>query len=504
VDGPGSTSLCNITYTDTSTGKLRVCPTRVGDASYRDVWGAFLPALVRHLKQHGWLNRTYIGFDEKPQTIMNGIFSVLKADAPELKVSLAGGSSSRESGSVGDLVLYYGELSHPATVRRLLEQRRGVGPTTFYTACGVPTPNTYLYSPQWESRLLPWIAFQYGLSGYTRWAYQSWPRNVWRRPVIRWHSGESFLVYPGEDGPIDSTRWELLRQGIEDHEALEMLQQKINALRKIPGRAEEAANLQRRMMRDVRLATYVETCRGVPDPALSRHDINGLLRHVEGRPILGYVNDNRIISTFSPKDFMPDANLQKAVWKNAKWVHVEHDMNGKKLEPQSAMDIATVWTPHYIYFAYHCKYTTLNIFKDADPNAEKFGLWDRDVVEAFINPQPERINHYYEFEISPNNLWVDLEINWAQPPATDADWDSHLDHATHIDPKTHTWNAEFRIPVASMGVKELYAGAEWRLNMFRCDGPGEGQQRRYLSWAVVPHGRSFHQPTAFGIVQFVK
>ncbi|TAM81013.1 MAG: DUF4091 domain-containing protein [Acidobacteria bacterium] len=504
VDGPGQTSLCNIGYIDTATGKLRVCPTHVGDTAYRDAWGTFLPALVRHLKQHGWLDRTYIGFDEKPQAIMNGIFNVLKADAPELKISLAGGSSSEESATAGELILHYGALSRRAAVRKLLEERRAVGPTAFYTSCDTASPNTFIYSPQWESRLLPWIAFQHGLAGYTRWAYQSWPDDVWKQPESRWHSGDSFLVYPGENGPIDSTRWEMLRQGIEDYEALGMLKKKIESLRKTPGHSEEAASLESRMMGTIRGATDLEKCHGIPSPGLSRREVNALLTESEGRQSMSYTSSARIISKFSPGDFVPDGNLDKKVWKSANWVVMDHDMTGEKPYPQSATEMATVWTPRYVYFAYRCKYETLNIYDDANPAAEKWGLWDRDVVEVFINAQPERVNHYYEFEVSPNNLWIDLEINKDQSPFNDANWDSGYDHATHIDAAHHIWTCEMRIPAEALGAKEIFAGAEWRLNLFRADGQGEDHQRRFMSWSTIPEGGSFHVPTRFGIIQFVK
>lgn len=504
VDGPGSTSLCNIGYIDTTTGKLRVCPTRVGDPLYQQVWGAFLPAFVRHLKERGWLDRTYIGFDEKPQPIVNGILSVLKADAPELKVALAGGSSSRESGTVGDLTIFYSELAHPAVIRHLLEERRGVGPTTFYTCCTPALPNTFIYSPQWESRMLPWIAFHFGLAGYLRWAYTSWPTDVWRRPESRWHSGDSFLVYPGKNGPIDSTRWELLRQGIEDYEALDMLKQRIAELRKDPQHASEAVVLEKRMRRAVYGAMSINQCHGVPSPGLSRREINALLAESEGRQSMSYTSNDRIVSKFSPQDFVPDGNLQKEVWKTADWVRFDHDMTGKKHYPQSETEVATVWTPHYVYFAYRCKYTELNVFENADPAVDKWGLWNRDVVEVFLNPQPERVSHYYEFEVSPNNLSIDLEINKNESPFNDASWDSHFEHATRVDPEHHIWTCEFRIPVASMGVKEIHAGAEWRLNLFRADGSGDDSQRRFLSWSTIPTGVSFHVPTRFGIIQFVK
>ena len=504
VDGPGPTSLCNIGYIDTTTGKLQVCPTKVGGASYRDVWGAFLPAFVRHLKERGWLDRTYIGFDEKPQSIVNGILSVLKADAPELKVALAGGSSSQESGTVGDLTIYYSDLSHPAAVRHLLEERRTVGPTIFYTACGPASPNTFIYSPQWESRLLPWIAFRYGLAGYARWAYQSWPDDAWKQPQSRWHSGDSFLVYPGRNGPIDSTRWEMLRQGIEDYEALGILKQKIAGLAQNPDRAIEAANLERQMRRAVHGATNLDRCHGVPSPGLSRREINALLAETEGRQSMSYTSNVRIVSKFSPEDFAPDGDLQKEAWKTADWVRFDHDMSGQKHYPQSATEVATVWTPHYVYFAYRCKYSVLDLFEDADPAVEKWELWNRDVVEVFLNPQPGRVSHYYEFEVSPNNLWIDLEINKDQSPFNDASWDSGFDHATHIDPAHHIWTCEMRIPVASMGAKDISAGTEWRLNLFRADGLGADSQRRFLSWSAIPTGVTFHVPTRFGIIQFAK
>ena len=74
----------------------------------------------------------------------------------------------------------------------------------------------------------------------------------------------------------------------------------------------------------------------------------------------------------------------------------------------------------YVYFAYRCKYTTLNVYEGKDPSKDFWTLWDRDVVEIFLNPQPEHMQHYYEFEVAPNNLWIDLEIDLDKKPFDDA------------------------------------------------------------------------------------
>jgi len=168
--------------------------------------------------------------------------------------------------------------------------------------------------------------------------------------------------------------------------------------------------------------------------------------------------------------------------------------------------VASLWTPGYVYFAYHCRYESLNIYPGEDPAKERWELWDRDVVEAFINPQPERFRHYYEFEVAPNNQWIDLEIDLTKKPMADAAWDSHFEHATKLDPEHKVWVMEMRIPVKSMNAHPIQPGDEWRLNLYRCDGPGHDEQRRFMSWSALPpgHDGSFHQPASFGIIKFVK
>ena len=126
------------------------------------------------------------------------------------------------------------------------------------------------------------------------------------------------------------------------------------------------------------------------------------------------------------------------------------------------------------------------------------------MVEVFVNPEPARVNHYYEFEVAPNNQWIDLEIDKDKTPFNDAKWNSGFDHATRVDSEHHVWTCEMRIPVAAMGDERLTAGAVWRANFFRADGPGGDAQRRFMSWSAIPEGKSFHVPTRFGRLRFVR
>ena len=150
------------------------------------------------------------------------------------------------------------------------------------------------------------------------------------------------------------------------------------------------------------------------------------------------------------------------------------------------MQVASLWTPGYLYFAYWCRYQSLNIYAGEDSGKERWELWNRDVVEAFINPQPERFLHYYEFEVAPNNQWVDLEIDLTKTPFGDAGWDSHFEHATKVDAEHKVWWMEMRVPVKSMMVNAIHPGDEWRLNLYRADGPGDDTRRRFMCWSPFP------------------
>jgi hypothetical protein len=217
-----------------------------------------------------------------------------------------------------------------------------------------------------------------------------------------------------------------------------------------------------------------------------------------------YTSDLKITARFVPEDFVPDGDVSKKAWQDAEWVEFDHDMSGRNRFPQALTRVAACWTRAHAYFAFRCAYTELNTYEGEDPSKERWELWNRDVAEIFVNPEPERVNHYYEFEVAPNNQWIDLEIDKDKTPFNDAKWDSHFTHATHIDERGHVWTCEMRIPVAAMGVTSIPSGAEWRLNFFRADGHGDDAQRRFLAWSTIQEGNSFHVPTRFGLIEFVK
>ena len=52
-----------------------------------------------------------------------------------------------------------------------------------------------------------------------------WTGDPWQDPLTYpGGNGDGSLVYPGEDGPVNSLRWETVRDGIEDYDTLAVLE----------------------------------------------------------------------------------------------------------------------------------------------------------------------------------------------------------------------------------------------------------------------------------------
>ena len=239
VQGPGETDSSVIEYIDADTDEVRQIATKVGDEEYVRAWSAFFKAFTAHLRETGRLNKTYIAFDEKPPEIMGKLAGFVAEHASEFKISLAGNTQGELLSIIDDLCLAIpfdergvaqsvppersalgvAQMLDPNNVCAISRKCPDKAITTFYVCCGPAFPNNFIFSPLIESRMLPWLAAQGGYDGFLRWDYNDWPDNPYEHPEwAPFPTGDVFFVYPGDDGPVSSLRWEQLREGIYDYE----------------------------------------------------------------------------------------------------------------------------------------------------------------------------------------------------------------------------------------------------------------------------------------------
>jgi hypothetical protein len=215
----------HLTYTDTHTGRTVNEAVDLGGARWREAWGTFLPAFVRHLKTKGWLDHTYLSFDERPVDTMTVVKDFIHEVAPDFddRISVAGSAGTADIAS--DLSVSWDTIDQ-MTAEKAAERRAADKITTFYVYGTPAHPNTLAYSPAVEARMLPWISAQRHLDGFLRWSYNSWTSDPFSQPVYIFTQGDEYLVYPGKNGPMSSIRWEQLKEGIEDFELIAQLRKK--------------------------------------------------------------------------------------------------------------------------------------------------------------------------------------------------------------------------------------------------------------------------------------
>jgi len=215
----------HLTYTDTRTGKTVYENVDLAGDRWREAWGAFLPAFEKHLKAKGWLENTWLSFDERPIDTMTVVKDFVHEVAPAFddRISVAGSISTE--GVAANLSVDWGGID--AMTKEKVAERRAAGKiTTFYVYGSPAHPNTLSYSPAVEARMLPWIAAQRNLDGFLRWSYNSWTSDPFNQPVHIFTQGDEYLIYPGKDGPMSSIRWEQLKEGIEDYELVAQVRDK--------------------------------------------------------------------------------------------------------------------------------------------------------------------------------------------------------------------------------------------------------------------------------------
>jgi len=203
-----------------------------------------------------------------------------------------------------------------------------------------------------------------------------------------------------------------------------------------------------------------------------------------------------IVATYLDHELALDASHRVKDWERAMPVSFASDWQGKNADPGRETQVRVLWSRQYLYLRFECRYRALFTFEDSDPNGRRNHLWDRDVAEAFLQPDPSRERFYREFEVSPNGMWIDLDIF----PGGLADLKSGLQRSVFIDEKTQVWTAELAIPMKSL-TANFDSSAIWRANFYRVEGQKE--PRTYLAWQPTKTPQpNFHVPSAFGELRF--
>jgi hypothetical protein len=194
-------------------------------------------------------------------------------------------------------------------------------------------------------------------------------------------------------------------------------------------------------------------------------------------------------------------DFSNEAWSAADELLIERYWSGGEAPPARHVGVRGLWSDAALYIKFEANRGEPIVASEWPDKSEKtIGLWDRDVCEVFIAPDPHEPRHYFEFEVAPTGEWLDVAIDLSSGTRIN-DWEftSGMRVASKIELDRILMS--MMIPWDAFG-KKPQPGDVWRGNLYRC--VGEGEDRGYLAWqrtmTPVP---DFHVPESFGEFRFI-
>ena len=238
-----------------------------GTEEYMALFSDYCRQLVDHLKEKGWYEQHCVYWFDEPapddyEFVKRGMKDLHEAD-PRLKRMLTEQPEEAFYGYVDIWLPVLSRYDHEKT-----QARKEKGEEIWWYICTgpkTPYPNNFIDHPAIEPRIWLWMTWDYGVTGCHIWrvnywngrlVYQDELQNPYEDPmsyvsgygrepgfVGYWGNGDGRIIYPPNrnpnesdrkylSGPVNSVRWELIREGVEDYEYFWLLREKIKELEK--------------------------------------------------------------------------------------------------------------------------------------------------------------------------------------------------------------------------------------------------------------------------------
>ncbi|MFH1568225.1 MAG: DUF4091 domain-containing protein [Gemmatimonadota bacterium] len=199
--------------------------------TYRAFLAQLLPQLHRFLSENRLLGRSFFHVSDEPhgeEHKANYIAArgLLKELAPWMSTMDALTDIAYGRQHLTDMPI--------PSIRTALDFVREGVPSWCYYCCGPRGRfvQRLLDTPLPKIRMNGWLFYRWPFEGFLHWGYNYWYRSQTRELVDPfavqdghkwpgWAYGDPFRVYPGPEGPIDSLRWEVFGEGLQDYALLQ-------------------------------------------------------------------------------------------------------------------------------------------------------------------------------------------------------------------------------------------------------------------------------------------
>lgn len=217
-------------------------------------------------------------------------------------------------------------------------------------------------------------------------------------------------------------------------------------------------------------------------------------------PLWAQVQKPTFESIEAAKDVKLTLDPTDPFWAAARPAYLQVGIRGQP-EMDYRTEVRSRWTKDAIYFLFSCPYKQLYVKPNPDTSKETYQLWNWNVAELFLGSDFKDIKRYKEFEVSPQNEWIDLDVDLHKPHHEEGwVWNSNFQHLARVDSERHIWYAAMKIRFAALQTASPQIGMVFRVNLFRTEGPPDHTVE--VLWQPTM-SETFHAPEKFGLLKLV-
>ncbi|ASN04329.1 DUF4091 domain-containing protein [Virgibacillus necropolis] len=192
----------------------------------------FIPSLIEWLKENEWDNNVYFHISDEPS--IDDIEHYQEASNCVRK--LVKGYPIIDA--MSDYYLYKkGLVDIPVVannqIRIFLDNKTSPLWTYYCGAHNYKVSNRFFDMPSYRNRILGYQLFKYNIDGFLHWGYNFWNTQYSKKAInpyeitdaeVSFPSGDSFVVYPGEKGPLPSLRLKVINEAFQDFRAMQAIE----------------------------------------------------------------------------------------------------------------------------------------------------------------------------------------------------------------------------------------------------------------------------------------
>ncbi len=343
--------------------------------------------------------------------------------------------------------------------------------------------------------------------GHWQWVY-SWEVCNANVPVFFEQESSAIFVCPG--GFLNTLKYENVREGIDDHRYLELLNETLNITDKTTPAAKDTQAFLTVLNKflpeypedigqttgaeaggtydESKATAYFDFWRAQIAEYIVAMKENRVAKKVDAAwamfPKQALEEDRRVICKLVAKGPAIDGKGSDPVWKDATEVTDFVNLAQGIFAPVQT-HVNTLCDGEKLYFLFTCNEPKYGELKGYAINRDD-ACWEDDSVELFLDTKHDKQTYKH---IAINCLGT-IEDEDGRDPL----WNGDIQ--TAVSKEKGLWRVEMSVTLKSLGA-EAKEGGVWGVNLCRNRQP---QPSETSSWAFVGH--SFHNPSKFGTMEF--